>query len=80
VVCVLARQSGDYFETPLAWAGGISMVVPAIALVLSLGCMATMIYFNLLLFGIFVAMLAVAFLLWKLFGKRSVAMVLEPAE
>ena len=55
-------------------------VVPAIALVLSLGCMATMIYFNLLLFGIFVAMLAVAFLLWKLFGKRSVAMVLEPAE
>ncbi len=34
VVCVLARQSGDYFETPLAWAGGISMVVPAIALIL----------------------------------------------
>lgn len=34
VVCVLARQSGDYFETPLAWAGGISMVVPGVALIL----------------------------------------------
>jgi putative membrane protein len=34
VVCVLARQSGDYLETPLAWAGGISMIVPAVALIL----------------------------------------------
>jgi hypothetical protein len=42
--------------------------------------MATMIYFNLLLFGVFVAMLAIAFLLWKLFGKRSVVMIAEPAE
>jgi ethanolamine permease len=55
-------------------------LVPAIALVLSLGCMATMIYFNLKLFGIFVAMLAIAFGLWKAFGKRSEVMVAEPAE
>lgn len=55
-------------------------VVPAIALILSLGCLATMVYFNLLLFGIFVAMLAVAFVLWKLFGKRSVVAAAEPAE
>lgn len=55
-------------------------VVPAIALILSLGCLVTMIYFNLVLFGIFVAMLAIAFVLWKLFGKRSVAVAAEPAE
>jgi ethanolamine permease len=55
-------------------------VVPAVALVLSVGCLATMIYFNKLLFGIFCAMMAAAFLLWKLFGKRSLVLIAEPAE
>ena len=55
-------------------------VVPAIALILSLGCLATMVYFNLVLFAIFVGMMAIAFGLWKLFGKRSAVAVAEPAE
>ena len=36
IVCVLARQSGDYWETPLAWAGLAALIVPAAALLLGL--------------------------------------------
>src|SRR5262245_60897664 len=33
IVCVLARQSGDYWETPLAWAGVAALIAPIIALI-----------------------------------------------
>ena len=55
-------------------------IVPAIALILSVGCLITMVWFNQLLFAIFVGMLAIAFVLWKVFGKRGVVAVVEPAE
>jgi ethanolamine permease len=55
-------------------------VVPAIALFLSIGCLVTMVWFNQLLFVIFVGMMVIAFVLWKLFGKRSISAVIETAE
>ena len=36
VVGVVARQSGDYWETPLAWAGGTALIAPAIAIMAGL--------------------------------------------
>jgi putative membrane protein len=36
IVCVLARQSGDYLETPLAWAGVVALLAPAVALLAGL--------------------------------------------
>ena len=34
IVCVLAQECSDYWEVPLAWAGGVSMLGPAAALLL----------------------------------------------
>lgn len=55
-------------------------IVPAIALILSMGCLITMAYYNLLLFGIFVGMMVIAFVLWKLFGKRSIVAAIATTE
>lgn len=40
IVCVLARQSGDYWETPLAWAGALALILPALVLLVGLGLQA----------------------------------------
>jgi putative membrane protein len=36
IICVLARQSGEYWETPLAWAGAAALIAPALALLAGL--------------------------------------------
>lgn len=33
IYCVVAEESSDYGETPLAWAGGVALLAPAILLV-----------------------------------------------
>jgi putative membrane protein len=34
IVCVLAKGSGDYWETALAWAAAVALLVPAVAVLL----------------------------------------------
>ena len=34
IFCVVARESGDYREVPLAWAGGVALLAPPLALFL----------------------------------------------
>jgi putative membrane protein len=36
IICVLARQSGDYLETPLALAGLAALIAPAVAVLVGL--------------------------------------------
>jgi putative membrane protein len=36
IVCVLAKGSSDYWETPLAWAAGVALLVPAIGVLAGL--------------------------------------------
>ena len=36
IVCVVARECGDYFEVPLAWAVAAALIVPIIALLAGL--------------------------------------------
>ena len=36
IVCVVARECGDYFEVPLAWAVAMALIVPIIALLVGL--------------------------------------------
>ncbi len=34
IVCVLARECSDYWEVPVGWAAGVSLIAPAVALLL----------------------------------------------
>jgi putative membrane protein len=36
IICVVARECGEYFETPLAWGIAVSLLVPIAALLLGL--------------------------------------------
>lgn len=36
IICVVARECGDYFEVPLAWAIALALIVPIIALLIGL--------------------------------------------
>ncbi|EDM74705.1 probable ethanolamin permease [Plesiocystis pacifica SIR-1] len=45
-------------------------VVPAVALVLAVGCFAALVYYNLALFGVFAAVVGVSYGLFKVFGPK----------